>query len=431
MPTIRDRIVDFRRVLASELQANPKNWRRHPEAQRKALQGVLHEIGYADALLARETPDGLMLVDGHLRADTTPNMEVPVLVLDLNAEESDKLLATLDPLSAMAQPDTDALLALIADMDFTDKAVLDMLEALANGETQPMPQLGWMPEVDTTEGTALETVGYDLTSVWPRTGDEDTRVYPYLSPLPRQDINPKGFKRKYSRSPALEMERIVQTYMRPGDYFLEVCAGWWTFSVAACIWGYSGEGVDIWPTSLSFGKAQLKRLKEVEGAGAYKVVEGDAKKLPYPDASFDFVYCNPPFFQLERYSDDSRDLSSHDRYSDWLDNSGEMMAEMWRVAKPGAIIVTVMADYRKDGLLQPLHVDWIQEAQRRGLILHDLVIQTMRTEQVRMWRKHWERQRTIKAHEYAISFKKPGVADHGGSPLPLEPDDVEPQEETG
>jgi hypothetical protein len=83
-----------------------------------------------------------MLVDGHLRADTTPDMEVPVLVLDLNEEESDKLLATLDPLSAMAQPDTDALLALIADMDFTDKAVMDMLEALANGEVTPLPVLG-------------------------------------------------------------------------------------------------------------------------------------------------------------------------------------------------------------------------------------------------------------------------------------------------
>jgi hypothetical protein len=79
---IRDRIRELRRVRASELVLNPKNWRRHPKAQVDALRGLLAEIGYADALLARELVDGrLMLIDGHLRAETTPDAEVPVLVL--------------------------------------------------------------------------------------------------------------------------------------------------------------------------------------------------------------------------------------------------------------------------------------------------------------------------------------------------------------
>jgi hypothetical protein len=36
------------------------------------MNGILAEIGYADALIARETPKGLMILDGHLRAETTP-----------------------------------------------------------------------------------------------------------------------------------------------------------------------------------------------------------------------------------------------------------------------------------------------------------------------------------------------------------------------
>jgi len=71
---IRDRIKDFRRVSASLLCPNPKNWRTHNTRQRNVLKGILAEIGYADALLARELPDGsLQLIDGHLRAETTPN----------------------------------------------------------------------------------------------------------------------------------------------------------------------------------------------------------------------------------------------------------------------------------------------------------------------------------------------------------------------
>ena len=72
---IRDRIKELRRVPAKSLLSNPKNWRRHPRAQSEALRALLTDVGYADALLARELADGkLMLIDGHLRKDTTPKL---------------------------------------------------------------------------------------------------------------------------------------------------------------------------------------------------------------------------------------------------------------------------------------------------------------------------------------------------------------------
>jgi len=75
-------------VRASDLVPNPGNWRRHPKAQADALRGLLSEIGYADALLARETPQGLILIDGHLRAELTPDTKVPVLIVDLSEQEA-------------------------------------------------------------------------------------------------------------------------------------------------------------------------------------------------------------------------------------------------------------------------------------------------------------------------------------------------------
>ena len=80
---IRDRIKELRRVPAKDLIPHPRNWRVHPQAQQDALRGILAEVGYADALLVRETEQGLQLIDGHLRAETTPDQEVPVLVLDV------------------------------------------------------------------------------------------------------------------------------------------------------------------------------------------------------------------------------------------------------------------------------------------------------------------------------------------------------------
>ena len=128
---IRDRIKEFRRVRASELRPNRRNWRTHPQAQRDALRGVLAEVGYADALLARKLPDGsLELIDGHLRAETTPDMEVPVLILDLDDAEAAKLLAVLDPLAAMAETDDDAIAKLVAEVETENAAVQALLDRM-------------------------------------------------------------------------------------------------------------------------------------------------------------------------------------------------------------------------------------------------------------------------------------------------------------
>jgi hypothetical protein len=128
---IRDRIKELRRVKASELIPNPRNWRQHPAAQKAALQGVLAEIGFADALLARETPDGLMLLDGHLRAETTADQEVPVLILDVDEAEANKILLTLDPLSAMAETSADHLQSLLREVDTDCSALRQMMTDLA------------------------------------------------------------------------------------------------------------------------------------------------------------------------------------------------------------------------------------------------------------------------------------------------------------
>ena len=131
-PHIRDRVKGLRRVKASTLVENPKNWRRHPRAQVEALRGILSEIGYADVLIARELPDGrLMLIDGHLRAQVTPYIEVPVLVLDLDENEADKLLMVLDPLSTMAESDFERIKELLGSVQTSDSALEELLRRTA------------------------------------------------------------------------------------------------------------------------------------------------------------------------------------------------------------------------------------------------------------------------------------------------------------
>jgi DNA modification methylase len=163
---IRDRVKELRRVRASELLPNPKNWRKHPPAQAEALRGLLIEIGHSDVLLARETADGkLMLIDGHLRAETTPDTMVPVAVLDITEAEGDLLLMTLDPLAAMAIGDAKRVEALLSTVRSDDAAVGALLERVAreagsqpadwgvSGDA-PEPQVDRAAELQLKWGTA-------------------------------------------------------------------------------------------------------------------------------------------------------------------------------------------------------------------------------------------------------------------------------------
>lgn len=148
---IRDRIKEFRRVPASALRPNPKNWRTHPKVQQDALRGVLAEIGYADALLVRELPDGsLMLIDGHLRAETTPDMEVPILVLDVTEEEADYLLAVFDPLGTLAEADREKLKGLLDSVQAQNGDVQSLLANLA--ESSGIEPPAFAPAGETLQG---------------------------------------------------------------------------------------------------------------------------------------------------------------------------------------------------------------------------------------------------------------------------------------
>jgi ParB-like chromosome segregation protein Spo0J len=133
---MRDRIKELRRVPAAELRPHPRNWRVHPDRQRRALAHVLDRVGYADALLVRELAEGgYQIIDGHLRAETTPEATLPVLVLDVTESEAELLLATCDPLAGMAEVDGPVLAELLAEVDVTQADLDAELAALA-GETE-------------------------------------------------------------------------------------------------------------------------------------------------------------------------------------------------------------------------------------------------------------------------------------------------------
>lgn len=138
MKPIRQRIVEHVRTRAGDLVPHPLNFRRHSTAQRNALIASYEEVGFARSLLGFRLPDGrIQLIDGHLRRDLDPDMQVTVEVLDVTEEEARKLLLTLDPLAALADADAETLTQL-RQLTETDSQVLhDFWQSLGKLEAPP------------------------------------------------------------------------------------------------------------------------------------------------------------------------------------------------------------------------------------------------------------------------------------------------------
>lgn len=131
----RDRIKALKRVKPSDLILAPKNYRGHSDRQRKSLLSSLDAVGVSAAALVFENEEGqLELIDGELRDDVFQNegegQKIPVLVLDVDRREAEMLLASIDPISAMADQDDAGMAELLRGLDL-DGGLPDYLADIA------------------------------------------------------------------------------------------------------------------------------------------------------------------------------------------------------------------------------------------------------------------------------------------------------------
>lgn len=131
----RNRITGSGQEAPDQLVANPANWRIHPKTQQDALAGALDAVGWVQQVMVNRRTG--FVVDGHARvalAISRGEPSVPVLYVDLSPDEEALVLATLDPIGAMAGRDDEKLRALLADVTVDDAGLLALLGELAGSE---------------------------------------------------------------------------------------------------------------------------------------------------------------------------------------------------------------------------------------------------------------------------------------------------------
>lgn len=135
----KSRIVGQGEESPEHILANPFNFRNHPKIQREALAGALNELGWIQQVIINRTTGHL--IDGHLRVDLALERRepaVPVVYVELTEAEEKIALATIDPISAMAEQDQAMLDRILEDIGTVgDDQLQAFLSSLHSLEDEP------------------------------------------------------------------------------------------------------------------------------------------------------------------------------------------------------------------------------------------------------------------------------------------------------
>ncbi|GIW74198.1 MAG: hypothetical protein KatS3mg103_0720 [Phycisphaerales bacterium] len=206
----------------------------------------------------------------------------------------------------------------------------------------------------------------------------------------------QGDKAYAGGTPSWVIWQLLDRYTRPGDVVLDpMCGGGTTLDVCADT-GRSGLGFDLVPSRPDIAQA-------------------DARRLPVPDASADFVFLDPPYSTHIRYSDHpdciGRLDSSQQAYYQAMD---AVFAEVDRVLRDRRYLAVYVSDsWRKakgvaGGVFMPIGFELFGLLRQRFRPV-DIVCVVRRNAKLRQGSRHQAAARDnffIRGFNYLLIFKK-------------------------
>jgi hypothetical protein len=142
MQQLRNRVKEIKRLKASEVAANPKNFRLHNDHQRQQFRSILGEVGFSGVSLAyysERNGGALTLLDGHMRSEEVgPDFESDFAILDVNDAEADKILLSFDWIGSLATIDEQKIRELTAEIEMETDAAKATVAALIEKHKEPV-----------------------------------------------------------------------------------------------------------------------------------------------------------------------------------------------------------------------------------------------------------------------------------------------------
>lgn len=194
---------------------------------------------------------------------------------------------------------------------------------------------------------------------------------------------------------------LTAWYTPPAGHIIDPFAGGPTRGVIAHAEGRRYTGIDLLDSQVEYNRAHHEGPTWVHGAAQHTLAQ-------FPDEHFDAALTCPPYWDLERYSDDAADLSTMG-LAEFTSTHRTIIRETVRVLRPDTFAVWVIGDKRDaQGHLAGLPWSTITAFTDAGMhLVNDHVLVTP------VGSKFWTLGRVFRAtrsatrlHQYVLVFVK-------------------------
>ena len=146
-------------------------------------------------------------------------------------------------------------------------------------------------------------------------------------------------------------ELMYRWFSREGDIILDPFAGGCVRGVVASVLGRNYEGIDLSTDQISANCRQYRHIKDhyTNLAGTAMWSCGDSDKAMISDFAYaDMVFTCPPYYNLEQYTTDPRDLSRQPNYAGFLHKYSSILCKATKALKDNSFFVIVVSEVREE-----------------------------------------------------------------------------------
>ena len=213
-------------------------------------------------------------------------------------------------------------------------------------------KFGWPPF------SILNTISWD----WQRRKDEWENLYrdstkgrdvKRFNATPTNTFSARGAEAKEAESvsefdPFL-CELMYKWFSRPGDRVLDPFAGGCVRGTVAAVLGRDYFGIDLSGIQTEMNVSQFfdvsTKYTDIQGNADWCCGDSEVK-LDQIISTFNMVFTCPPYYNLEKYTNDPKDLSNLPTYADFLHKYSSILYKSAQKLEPNSFFVIVVSEIR-------------------------------------------------------------------------------------
>jgi DNA modification methylase len=212
--------------------------------------------------------------------------------------------------------------------------------------------------------------------------------------------------------------QLLRRYTKKGEWILDPFLGSGTTLIECKRLGRNGVGVELIPEIARIANKSIEKESDLFSSRCELIV-GDSTRIDFKQElsrleieSVQFLIMHPPYWNIIKFSNDSRDLSNAKTVDDFLALFGKVVDNTYPLLDKDRYLAIVVGDKYSSGRWFPLGFMTMQEVLKRKYILKSIIVKNFEETRAKRNQKELWRYRALAGgfyvfkHEYIFLFQK-------------------------